>query len=81
MEDITEILTNEDCARKEQGVLSLNPTTILVEEQSRGIRNTLDMIERVPTDGCSNFTETSMKGCPSLYVGDIYISLEEKVPR
>ena len=39
------------------------------------------MIERVPTDGCSNFTETSTEGCPYPYVGDIEISLEEKAPR
>ena len=39
------------------------------------------MVERVPTDGCSNFTETSTEGCPCLYVGDIEISLKEKVPR
>ena len=80
MEEMTEILTDEDCARKDQGILSLDPTTGVVEEQSRGIRNTIDMIERVPTDGCSNFIETSMEGFPPLYVGDIDISLEEKVP-
>ena len=79
--DITEILIGEDCATKDQGVHSLNPTTSVVEEQSRGIRNTLDMIERVPTDGCSNFTKTYTKGYTTLYVGDIDISLEEKVPR
>ena len=81
MKNTTETLNDEDCARKEQGVLSLYPTTSVVEEQSRGIRNTLDMIERVPTDGCSNFIEISMEGFPSLYVGDIEISLEEKIPR
>ena len=67
MEDITEILTDEDCARKEQGVCSLDPTTSVVEEQSRGKRNTLDIIERVPTDGCSNFTEKSKEVFTSLY--------------
>ena len=56
MKNTSKILTDEDCARKEQGVLSLDPTTNVVEEQSRGIRDTLDIIERVPTDGCSNFT-------------------------
>ena len=39
------------------------------------------MIRRVPTKGCSNFTETSTKVFPYLYVGDIDISLKEKVPR
>ena len=31
MEDITEILIGEDCARKEQGVHLLDPTTSVVE--------------------------------------------------
>ena len=44
MEEITEILTDKDCASKEKGVLSLDPITSVVEEQSRGIRNTMDMI-------------------------------------
>ena len=52
MEDITEIITNEYFSRKQNGVRSLDPTTSVVEEQSRGIRNTRDMIERVPTEGC-----------------------------
>ena len=76
MEDITEILTDDYCARKEQGVHSLDPSTSVVEEQSRGIRNTLDVTKRVPTDGCSNVTEIDTEECPSLYVGDIDISLE-----
>ena len=29
----------------------------------------------------SSFSDTSTKGCPPLYVGDIYISLEENIPR
>ena len=41
----------------------------------------MDMVERVPTERCSNFTKTSTEGCPSLYVGDIEILIEEKVPR
>ena len=81
MEDITEILNGEHCATKEQGFHSLDPTTGAVEEQSREIRNTLDMVERVPTDGCSSFSETSIEGCTPLYVGDIDISVEENVPR
>ena len=32
MEDITEILIGEDCARKEQGVYSLDPIPSVVEE-------------------------------------------------
>ena len=71
MEDITEILIGEDCATNEQCVHSLDPTISVVEEQSRGIRNTMDMIERVPTNGCSNFMETSTDGCPSFSIGDI----------
>ena len=35
------------------------------------------MVERVHTDGCSSFSETSTDGCPPLYVSDIEISLEE----
>ena len=80
LKDIIEILIGEDCETKQQGVHSLEPTTSDVEEQSREISNTLDMVERVPTDGCSSFSETSTEGCPPLYVGDIEISLEEKVP-
>ena len=38
------------------------------------------MVERVPTDGCSSFSDTSTEGCTPLYVGNIDISLEEKVP-
>ena len=76
MEDITEILDGEHCATKEQGVHSLDPTTSVVEEQSIEIRNTLDMVERLPIDGCSSFSETSTERCPPLYVGDIDISLE-----
>ena len=76
MEDITKSLLIKIVQQKEKGVHSLDPTTSVVEEQSRGIRNTLDMIERVPTDLSSNFTETSTDGFPSLYVGDIDISLE-----
>ena len=45
------------------------------------MRKTLNMVGRVPTERCSNFTKTSIEGYPSLYVGDIEISLEEKVPR
>ena len=45
------------------------------------MRNTLNMVEGVPTDRCSNFTKTYTEGFPSLYVGDIDISLEEKVTR
>ena len=41
--DITEILTSEDYEKKEKGVHSLNPTTNVVEEQSREIINTFDM--------------------------------------
>ena len=81
MEDITEILIGEDFATKDQGVHSLDPTTSVVEEQSREIRNTLDIFERVPTDGCSSFSETSTEGCPPLHIGDMKISLKEKVPR
>ena len=81
MEEINEILIVEDCATKKQGVHSLEPTTSVVEEQSREIRNTLDMVERVSTNGCSSFSETSIEGCPPLYVCDIDISLEEKIPR
>ena len=76
MEDINEILNGDHCATKEKGVHSLDPTTSVVEEQSREIRNTLDMVERVPTDGCSSFSETSTEGCPPLYVCHIEISLE-----
>ena len=79
MEDITEILAGEYFARKEQSVHSLDPTTSDVEEQSREIRNTLDMGERVTTDGCSSFSETYIGVCPPLYVGDIDISLEENI--
>ena len=61
LKDTTKILTGEDCATKEQGVHSLDPTTSAVEKQSREIRNTLDMVERVPTDGCSSFSETSIE--------------------
>ena len=50
-QDITETLIGEYCATKEQDVYSLDPTTNVVEKQSREIRNTLDMVERVPTDG------------------------------
>ena len=50
MEDITEILTDEDCARKKQGVRSLDPPTRVVDEQSRGMRKNLDVVEEVPTD-------------------------------
>ena len=70
MKNTTKILNDEDCARKEQGVHSLDPTTSVVEEQSSGIRNTLDMIEIVPTDGCSNFTNMYTEGCPYIYSGD-----------
>ena len=38
------------------------------------------MVERVPNDGCSSSSETYIEGFPPLYVGDIDISLKEKVP-
>ena len=38
------------------------------------------MVERVPTERCSNFTKTSIEGFPSLYFGDIDILIEENVP-
>ena len=41
----------------------------------------LHSTERVPIDGFSSFIETSIEVCPPLYVGVIYISLEENVPR
>ena len=65
------ILIGEDCETKEQCVHSLEPTTSVVEEQSRDIRNTPDMVERVPTDGRSSFSDISIEGFPPLYVGEI----------
>ena len=65
---------------------SLDPTTSVVEEQSRETNITMYMIERVitmymvervPTDGCSSFSGISIDVFPPLYVGDIEISLEE----
>ena len=44
MEHIIEILIVEDFATKDKGVHSLDPTTSVVERQSREIRNTLDMV-------------------------------------
>ena len=44
MEYITEILIGEDCATKEYGVHSLDPTISVIEEQFREIRNTLDIV-------------------------------------
>ena len=41
----------------------------------------MDMVERVPTDGFSSFSETYIEACTPIYFGDIDISLEEKVPR
>ena len=70
MEYITEILIGEYCVTIEKGVHSLNPTTNVVEEQSVEIRNTLDVVD------VSSFSDTSTKGCPPLYVGDMEISLE-----
>ena len=59
----------------------LHPTTRVVEEQSKEIRNTMGIVEGVPTDGCSSFSETYIDGFPPIYVSGIEISLEEKVPR
>ena len=39
------------------------------------------MVEGLPNDRCSNFTNTSTEGFPYLYFGGIEISLEVKVPR
>ena len=66
LEDMMEILNDEDCTTIEQAVHLLDPTT----------SDTMDMVVRVPTNGCSSFNETFTDGCPPLYVGDIYISLE-----
>ena len=38
------------------------------------------MLETIPIDGCSSFSSTYTEGCTPLYVGNIDISLEEKVP-
>ena len=40
-------------------MLTINDTKV----QYREIRDTLDMANRVPTDGCSSFSETSTNGC------------------
>ena len=61
---------------KYQAVHSLDPTPSFVDEHSIEIRNTLDMVERVPTDEHSSFSETYIEGFPPLYVGDTDISLE-----
>ena len=71
MEDIIEILIGEDFSIKERCVHSLHTTISDVDKQSREIRNTLDIIERVPTNGCSSFSETYHNEVfPPLYVGD-----------
>ena len=41
----------------------------------------MDMVERVPISGCSSLNETSTEGFPLIYVNEIYIPHEEKVPR